>query len=312
MKARSLPGTDLKLSTFCCGLGDVFALPRDQWEPLLDTYVEAGGNFFDTAHAYCYWLPGGAGLSEITIGEYVRRRGLKNITIATKGGHPSSWRYRTIHQDRYLSPERIRADIDDSLARLECDTISLYYLHRDDPRVPVSEIVEFLHAEIQRGRIRYLGASNWSAQRIAEANEYARVRNLEPFIISEPRWSLAATKSRPDTADSLSGESLGWHRENHFPAAPYSPTARGFFAKSSGEDSQEYDTPENHQRRERARELARKLNVTPTQVALAWLISQPFPVFPILGTKSRERLMEAFAAEEIALGNEELEWLANG
>lgn len=131
LRLHPLIGTDLHLSTFCCGLGGLFALPTDQSDAVLDAFVEAGGNFFDTAHIYSSWLPRGHGLSEIAIGDYIHRRGLKNVIVATKGGHPSFRHYRTI--DNYLSPARVGADIDDSLARLECDSIALYYLHRDDP-----------------------------------------------------------------------------------------------------------------------------------------------------------------------------------
>ena len=85
MKLHPLAGTDLQLSTFSCGLGDLFALPQAQSDALLDAYVELGGNFFDTAHMYSHWLPGGNGLSEISIGDYLRRRGIKDAVVATKG-----------------------------------------------------------------------------------------------------------------------------------------------------------------------------------------------------------------------------------
>jgi aryl-alcohol dehydrogenase-like predicted oxidoreductase len=305
LRRRTLPGTDLRLSTFCCGLGDLFSLPQDQSDKVLDAFVEADGNFFDSAHVYSFWLSGGNGLSEISIGDYIRRRGLENAVIATKGGHPSALRYRIVEE--YLSPARVSADIDDSLARLECDTISLYYLHRDDPRVPVDEIIEALNLEIRRGRIRYIGASNWSVERIAEANEYARAKRLASFVISQPRWSLADYKSTPDLN---TGEEISWHRQTGFPVAPYSPTAHGFFA---GRDTEEYSSsPGNQRRRERATELAKKYDATPNQIALAWLLNHPFPVFPILGTKSPQRLQEALEADALRLTEEELLWLEQG
>ncbi len=307
MKLHPLPGTDLHLSTFCCGLGDLFALPQDESDNLLDAYIAAGGNFFDTAHMYSHWLPGGNGLSEISIGDYVRRRGLKDITIATKGGAKSSWRYRKV--DHYLSPGRIAADIDDSLARLECDTISLYYLHGDDDRVPVAEIMDMLHAEIKLGRIRYLAASNWPVQRLAAANEYARAKNLQPFVLSSPRWSLAAHKIRPGLN---APEEAAWHRQTLLPVAPYCPTAKGLFAAESFPAEGDYNTPENHQRWNRVRELAHKHHVTPNQIALAWLLNHPFPVFPILGTKNTDRLKEALDTQQIQLTQPELAWLDHG
>ena len=306
LRRHFLPATDLQLSTFCCGLGGLFALPADESDALLDAFVEAGGNFFDSAHVYSFWLPGGNGLSEISIGDYLRRRGLSDVIVATKGGHPSAPGYRTV--ENYLSPARIGADIDDSLGRLQSDTIALYYLHRDDTRIPVGEIVDALNDEVVRGRIRYLGASNWSTARIAEANSYARKNGLAPFVVSQPRWSLArAQGGASDLVDA--DDQIDWYRENNFALAPYSSAAHGFF---DGNDSATYQSPKNEARRERAQQLARKYGATPGQIALAWLISQAFPVFPIVGTSNVERLNAALGADALRLTEAEMKWLAQG
>ncbi len=307
LRQHSLSDTDLQLSTFCCGLGDLFALPSAESDALLDAFVEAGGNFFDSAHVYSFWLPGGNGLSEIGIGDYLRRRGLTDqVTVATKGGHPSAAGYRTV--ESYLSPDRIGADIQDSLGRLQTEGIALYYLHRDDPRVPIDEIVDVLNIEINCGRIRHLGASNWSTERIEQANEYARANELKGFVISQPRWSLATAQGGP--ADLVNAdEQLNWYRENNFALASYSPTAHGFF---DGNTTDAYQTPENLARRERAEQLARKTNATPGQIALAYLIGHPFPVFPIVGTSKVGRMREALEADTLALTADEQKWLAGG
>ena len=307
LRLHSLPGTDLRLSSFCYGLGDLFSLPEDRSDRLLDAFVEAGGNFFDTAHCYSFWLPGGNGQSEIGIGNYIRRRGLQEVVVATKGGHPSASRYRTV--DQPLSAARIGADIDDSLGRLGLDTLPLYYLHRDDPRLPVSEILETLNAEIRRGRLRYLGASNWSGERLAQAAEYAAAHRLEPFVISQPRWSLAAARSGTGFGPT---EAPGWQHRNRLPVAPDSPTAQGYFARPVPPAGGDYGTGENRQRWHRVAEMAGKIGAAPNQVALAWLLNQPFPVFPILGTKSLGHLQEALGADTIALTARELAWLDQG
>ena len=311
LQQHSLAGTKLQLSTFCCGLGDLFARPPAESDALLDAFVEAGGNFFDSAHCYSFWLPGGNGISEIGIGDYLRRRGLTDeVTLATKGGHPSAPHYRTV--ENYLSPARIGADIDDSLGRLQCSHVELYYLHRDDARVPVSEIMDALNAEIERGRLRYLGASNWSTARIQQANDYARENDKVGFVISQPRWSLARAQSSDSTLVEAEDE-IGWYRDNHFPLAVYSPTAHGFF---DGNTTDAYQSPQNEARRERAQQLARKYVATPGQIALAYLTNhltnQSFPVFPIIGTSKPARLREALRADELTLTPDELEWLANG
>ena len=305
LRLHTLDDTDLELSTFCCGLGDLFARPPGESDALLDAFVEAGGNFFDSAHCYSFWLPGGNGLSEIRTGDYLRRRGLSGqVTVATKGAHPSAPGYRTV--THHLSPQRIGADIDDSLGRLQCDTIALYYLHRDDEGVPVDEIIDALNLEIVCGRVRYLGASNWSPARIAEANAYARAQNLAGFVISQPRWSLATQQSDP--AFNADGD-LEWYRQNGLALAPYSPTAHGFF---DGCATADYQSPHNQARRERALELAQQHGATPGQINLAYLIGHEFPVFPILGTKNPDRLRELLAADALALTSDELRWLAQG
>ena len=308
MKLRRHPlhQTDLQLSTFCCGLGDLFALPQSESDALLDAFIEQGGNFFDTAHCYSFWLPRGNGLSEIGIGDYLRRRGLSDAVVATKGGHPSAPGYRTV--EKYLSPARIGADIDDSLGRLQCDSIALYYLHRDDVRVPVGEIMDALGDEVKRGRLRYIGASNWSTARIQAANDYARTHGLAPFVVSQPRWSLARAQGGDSTLVDADDQ-LDWYRENKFALAVYSPTAHGYF---DGNTTDAYHAPQNIARRERAQKLARKHGATSGQVALAWLIGQPFPVFPIVGTSKVERLQAALGADELRLTEAEIRWLAEG
>ena len=305
LRQHSLSQTDLQLSTFCCGLGDLFALPEAESDALLDAFVEAGGNFFDSAHCYSFWLPGGNGLSEIGIGDYLRRRGLTdNVVVATKGGHPSAAGYRSVKH--YLSPERIGADIDDSLGRLQCSHVELYYLHRDDEGVPVDEIIDALNLEIVCGRLRYLGASNWTPARIGEANEYARKNGLTGFVISQPRWSLARAQSGDRTLVEADDE-ISWYEDNNFPLAVYSPTAHGFF---DGNETPAYQSPQNNARRERAEQLAHKYNATPGQIALAYLTNQSFPVFPIIGTSNVGRLREALGADELRLAPDEIAWLA--
>ncbi len=305
LRQHSLPQTYLQISTFCCGLGDLFALPQSESDALLDAFVEAGGNFFDTAHCYSFWLPRGNGLSEIGIADYLKRRGLTDqVTVASKGGHISAPGYRAV--EYHLSPARISADIDDSLGRLQCDTIALYYLHRDDERVPVGEIITALNDEIKRGRLKALGASNWSCARIEAANHYARENGLTGFAISQPRWSLAQARSEDPTLFEAQAQ-IGWYQEHNFPLAPYSPTAHGFF---DGHDTGAYQSSGNDARRERARELARKYDATAGQIALAYLICQPFPVFPIVGTSKIGRLREALQADALQLTANELKFLA--
>ena len=268
-------------------------------DALLNAFRDAGGNIIDTAHCYAFWTPGGAGCSECALGDYLERNGGRDsLVIATKGAHPSVPKYR--FTDRYMSPERIAADLDDSLGRMRIDTIDLYWLHRDDPRVPVSEIIDMLMAEVRRGRIRAYGGSNWTAARLAEANAYAAEHGLQPIVASQPCWSLAVRRPFEGDMHWFTDEDHQWHETSQLPVLPYSPTALGFFA-TEGERGEPYHNPSSQARLQKATKLAAEVGATPNQIALAWLLHQPFPVIPILGTADRQHLADALGAVDVTL-----------
>ncbi|MBN2449506.1 MAG: aldo/keto reductase [Lentisphaeria bacterium] len=304
-----VPG--FEVSEFCLGLmpwGSRVA--GAEADGLLHAFRDAGGTIVDTAHCYAFWTPNGAGCSECALGDYLERNGGRDeLVIATKGAHPPMPKYR--RNDRYMTRERIAADLDDSLGRMRIDTIDLYWLHRDDPRVPVGEILEMLMAEVRRGRIRYYGGSNWTAARLAEANAYAAEHGLQPMVASQPCWNLGLREPfRNDLHwfDETDGE---WHRRSKLPVLPYSPTAQGFFA-TAGASGQAYRNAASQERLARARKVADEMGATPNQIALAWLRHQPFPVIPILGTADAEHLRDALGAVHVRLTPEQVRWLRQG
>lgn len=321
MKTIAIPNTDLAVSEFCFGTmqfgNKVTGAAMDE---LFNAYRDAGGNFLDTAHCYSCWVPGGAdGTSERIIGDYLKRHGARdNFVIATKGGHPPVANYRR-NEDGYLAPYRVMADIDDSLGRLDIDTIDIYWLHRDDPRLPVGEIIEMLEAERKRGRIRYYGGSNWTSQRLAEASAYAVEHKLTGFVASQPRWNLAVSEETPAGEARLepgalltaSNRDVEWHTESGLPMTPYNPTAGGFFARQ-GEKPKEWRTKVGIARYERCKALGSELGATTNQIALAWLRHQPFPVIPILGTSKVDNLLDAVGATNVSLSKEQVVWLRDG
>ncbi len=317
MKTQPLAKTDLQVSTLCYG---TMQFGRDMdpaaCDRLIDMFREAGGNFFDTAHCYCSWLPSGPGVSERVLGGYVKRRSCRDsVVLATKGAHPSMSNYRTVAQ--YMSAGRIGADIDDSLARMQVDTIDLYWLHRDDPRVPVGEIIDILNAEVDRGRIRYFGGSNWTAARLDEANSYAREHGRQGFAASQPKWNLASEDEDPPGAKrlepgvllSLSTADIERHARSQLPVVPYGPTANGFFA-TDGRTPERYSTDRGHSRLQAVKALAKELGVSQNQIAIAWLLHQPFPVYPILGTSDPDHLADALGAVDVSLTPEQMRAIA--
>jgi 1-deoxyxylulose-5-phosphate synthase len=315
MTRRLIPTTNLAVSPLCLGLAEFGTRVKgDEALALFETFVALGGNFADSAHCYSFWVPGGDGASERELGRCIAALGCREgFVIATKGGHPDGGEgYR--RPDCFLAPEVIARDVDDSLERLGVDCIDLYYLHRDDGKAPVGEVLAALNAQVDAGRVRYLGASNWSVRRIAEANEYAEATEVMGFCASQNAWSLA-TPTRHIGADPttryVTEEDARWYAEVGLAVIPYSASATGFFAGKPGAEGS-YPGPENLARRERARELARELKATPTQVALAYLMHRESLVIPIVGTLHTDHLREAVGALEISLAPEQVTWLRDG
>ncbi|OGV72006.1 MAG: hypothetical protein A2269_06985 [Lentisphaerae bacterium RIFOXYA12_FULL_60_10] len=316
MKRKFLAGTDLELSSICYGTALFGAELRGAaLDACIRTYRDAGGNFFDTAHCYAFWLPAGTGSSERALGDYLRRNGKGDLIIGTKGGHPGLPGYRQC--DHWLAPGIVAGDIDDSLERLGLVTLDLFWLHRDDTRLSPGEIVETLNREIRRGRIRHVGASNWRPARIAEANAYAAAHGLQGFVASQPQWNLAhrtQANPAPDRDDVnamlfLEDTDLAWHHQSRLPVIPYSATAGGYFASGGVKSAGVYDNPVSRERLKRVQQLAGELGCHPGQVALAWLMNQELAVFPIIGPCNPDHLREDLGAADICLTPEQVAWL---
>ena len=160
----------------------------DVYFEFLDKYVELGGWCIDTARVYCDWLENGHNSSEGVIGRWLKARNNRDkICIATKGGHPEMG-----HMDESrLSREELTKDLEASLRVLGVDYVDIYFLHRDDPKIPVEEIMPVLNDFYESGKIHFIGVSNWTTQRIEEANKFAEKNGMEPIRISQINYSLA-------------------------------------------------------------------------------------------------------------------------
>ncbi len=303
---------DLKPSCFCLGTADFGAkVGPEQAAALIERFRDAGGNFLDTAHCYAFWGEEGDGSSERSLAGYFRRNGgREEMIVATKGGHPGVHTYRR-PEGPHLAPERIQADLSDSLLRLEQERIDLYWLHRDEPERGVEEIIDYLNEFVAQGRIAHFGASNWSVERIEAANRYADKAGKQGFVASQPHWNLAWVEPKAKHASHfLREDGIAWHEQTGLPVVCYSAAAQGFF--STGEPGKRYDNPLSRQRLTRARQLAQQLGASPGQIALAWLRSQEFPVIPILGSTNPEHLKKNLQAEELTLTSQQRQWLSEG
>ena len=305
MEKRRLPGTDLQVSALCLGGGGFCDLSKkDETFRIFDLFYEQGGNFIDTANIYGRWNLDGKNSSELLIGEWMTSRGCReNMVITTKGAHPP---LDDMSFSR-LCREELQKDIDSSLTALKSDRIDLYYLHRDDETQPVEEIMEALNAFVKEGKLRYLGVSNWTARRIAQANDYARSHGLQPVAANQPMWSLAAVDAgriADKTLRAMDDEMYMMHLRTGMAAVPYSSQAQGYFTKLEKQPErarrmEQYDSDINRMRLERVRELASGYGATINQIALAYLMSQPFPVVPIVGCRTEEALSDSLGAAEL-------------
>lgn len=272
---------------------------------LMDTYRACGGNVFDTARVY--------GESESVIGRYLKSRGCRGeVLIATKGGH-----YDLKTREKRMNRTAIYDDVEVSFRNLGIDYADIYWLHRDDIDVPVSEIMGILSDLIREGKIGSIGVSNWTCERIAEANRFAFENGISPISATQIKHSAALTVFESDpTMISLDGESRAFYAKEKMPVFAYTAQAKGLFTKleNLGVDGigeglrREFICDETLRRFEALREIARELGRPIVQVALAALLCDgELEIIPIIGGKTREQIEDSFAACDIKLSREQLD-----
>ncbi len=262
----------------------------DAGAAVLDEYVRLGGNVIDTARVY------GDGDSERALGAWLERRAdiRDRLVVITKGAHHIGDRKR-------VTPADIDHDLGESVERLR-GPVDVYLLHRDDPSVPVGPVVEHLNALREAGLIRAFGTSNWTTARIDEANAYAADHGLEGFCLSSQHLSLAAQNEEhwPDTRSANDPAIHEWHTRTQTTLLAWSSLARGYFAgRDDGDVGRVYDSAKSRERRRRARQVGDRLGRSAEQIALAWVLHQPFPVHAAVGVRTVEQLRDRFGALEI-------------
>lgn len=304
----TLNGLDKPVSKIVLGTDNQIDAPT--MAAMGDAFFEGGGNCFDTAFIYS------DGRSEALLGEWMAARGVRDeLVVLSKGAHPPE-----------CSPEAVARQLDQSLERLQTDYLDLYCLHRDDPAVPISEWVDALNREVDKGRITLFGGSNWTAQRVDEANEYAAANGLQGFSLLSNNFSLARMEDPvwPGCLASSTDEFRDWHTAQNFPLLPWSAQARGFFlnwedsglaATRHGADPTDdemkrvWGSDANLERRRRAFELGDKLGVSAIQIALAYVVNQRYPCCALVGPRNPMQLQDSLDAAQISLTQEQVNWL---
>lgn len=296
---------DSDLVVFPLALGtNVFGWTADQAQShrVLDAYAAAGGNFLDTADSYSAWVPGNSGgESEVIIGGWLRTRPRDAVVVATKvSQHP---------EFRGLSAGTVERAVDASLQRLATDHIDLYYAHYDDPQTPLEETVAAFSALVDAGKIRYIGLSNYTPERIAAWLEIARREGHHLPIALQPQYSLVERGVESTVLPLAESASLA--------TVPYYALARGFLTGKYRSGQQDSMSPraagaaaylEGIGRRVLAAldAVAQAQGAPVAAIALAWLAARPTVVAPIASARTEDQLPALLAHTDIALTTAEM------
>ncbi|MGW4273959.1 aldo/keto reductase [Streptomyces seoulensis] len=302
---RKLGQSDLEVFPLALG-GNVFGwtADRDRSFAVLDAYAAAGGNFVDTADSYSAWIEGNhGGESETIIGEWIKERGNRSdVVIATKvSQHPDF---------KGLSAANIKAAADASLKRLGTDHIDLYYTHFDQPEVPVEEIIGALDELVRAGKVRQIGASNISAERLKASLEFSEREGLARYVALQPHYNLVSR-------DTYEGELRDLAERAGLAAMPYFALASGFltgkYRPGATVDSARAEGAAKHLATERGQkvltaldEVARAHDAEVATVALAWLAAQPTVAAPIASARTVEQLPALLAVAGLRLTDDEI------
>jgi len=286
----TIPRTELSIYPLSLG-GNVFGWTATKEESfkVLDRFVDLGGNFIDTADVYSAWKEGNSGgESESIIGEWMANRGNRSkMVIATK--------VAKLTTKPGLSPANIASAVEDSLRRLRTDYIDLYYAHEDDEKVSQEEYLTTFDQLVREGKVRYLGASNFSAERLKSATQISSDGNLASFIALQNQYNIL---ERDEYERSIipTLEDLG------ISSIPYFGLARGFLTGKYREgvkvDSARAKGVETYQNErgwsiiDRLERIAKAKSTTISAVALAWLRAQPTVLAPIASARTVEQLEE--------------------
>ena len=266
-----------------------------------DDFWEQGGNCFDTGYIY------GGGLQERLLGQWIASRGVRDQAVVIgKGAHTP-----------HCNPQDLSSQLLETLERLNVEALDIYVMHRDNPQIPVGEFVDVLNEHHSAGRVKAFGGSNWSLERVGAANDYARERGLVGFSVVSNNFSLARMVD-PVWSGCVSASdpaSRAWLEQNQTALFSWSSQARGFFVRGDRAFTEDEElvrcwySDDNFARLERARELAARKNTSPINIAAAYVLNQPFPIFALIGPRQISETHSSLGALGLTLTPNERAWL---
>jgi len=309
MQIRALGKTELEIVPLVLG-GNVFGWTIDEAKSfeVLDAFVDHGFNCIDTADVYSVWKPGHVGgESETILGKWFARTGKRNsVVLATKVG-------MKMPAGEGLSKKYILDEVEQSLKRLQTDHIDLYQSHKDDPNTPLEETLEAYARLIEQGKVRVIGASNYTGERLTEAIELAEKSGLPMYRTLQPEYNLhARQKYEEDLAPVAAKFGVG--------VIPYFSLAAGFLTgkyqtledtkgRARGKGIEKYFDERGKKILKALKDVADYASVEQATVALAWLLAQPTVTAPIASATSVKQLQSLFAAVEFTLSEAQLQTL---
>ena len=304
--ARVLGASGLTTPPLILG-GNVFGWTADPATSMavLDAFAAGGGRMIDTADVYSAWAPGhGGGESESVVGRWLERRGRRDdVIIATKVG-------MEVFGGKGLAPARIAAAVEGSLTRLRSDYIDLYFAHEDDPGTPLDATLEAFDRLVTAGKVRAIGASNYSAERLREALDVSQARSLVSYTVLQPHYNLVE-RSR------FEGPLQQLCVERGIAAVPYFGLAAGFLTgkyrtphdtagKPRGAAATKYLTGHGLAVLDAIDRVAHEAHASPAHVSLAWLAAQPAVVAPIASATTVAQVHDLLGAMRLRLTDEQL------
>jgi aryl-alcohol dehydrogenase-like predicted oxidoreductase len=304
MKKIQIKGIEMPVTQFVMGSMMLNVDKQAYSSELLDAYESIGGNAIDTARVY-----GPRGMK--AIGAWFAERGNRErFALVAKGAHPDD-------EGPRIKKEAIEVDISESLEWMRTDYVDVFMLHRDDTALPVGHILELLQPLLEDGRAKALGVSNWTIGRLDEANRYATEHGLIGFACNSPNLSLAVP-NEPRWAECVTAgpTDMAWHEMTQLPLLSWSSQAGGFFTgrfsperRDDPEAVRVYYNEANWERLERARKLGAEKGVDANQIALAYVLGQPFPTCALIGPQTPEELYSSTFERKFELTPEEIRWL---